>query len=143
MAEKFVTADAHPDHDTICTFRRKNLFAISKAFVEILQLAKEMGLLRVGKVSTDGTHIKVPRDAETIPMESSESFNLTDPDARVMRKSKSAAYTQSINSQVRVDAEGSCLIFGQHISQSSSDFNDASQPATHSPKHGYPKFEGD
>ncbi len=54
---RFLTADTHPDHDTICTFRRKNLPVISKAFVEILQLAREMGLLKVGKVSSDETQV--------------------------------------------------------------------------------------
>ena len=48
VAVRFLTADTDPDPDTICTFRRKNLPAISKAFVEILQLACEMGLLKVG-----------------------------------------------------------------------------------------------
>lgn len=58
IAVRFLTADTHPDHDTICKFRRENSAAINKAFVEILHLAKEMGLLKVGKVSTDGTHMK-------------------------------------------------------------------------------------
>lgn len=58
VAVRYLTADTHPDHDTICKFRRENSAAISKSFVEILNLAKEMGLLKVGKVSTDGTHIK-------------------------------------------------------------------------------------
>lgn len=58
VAVRYLTADNHPDHDTICKFRRENKQAISKAFVEILQLAKELGLLKVGKVSTDGTHLK-------------------------------------------------------------------------------------
>ena len=38
--------------------RIKPRLAISKAFIEVLQLAKELGLLKVGKVSTDGTHLK-------------------------------------------------------------------------------------
>lgn len=58
IAVRYLTADTHPDHDTICKFRRENSAAIRKSFVEILHLAKEMGLLKVGKVSTDGTHIK-------------------------------------------------------------------------------------
>lgn len=58
VAVRFLTGDTHPDHDTICTFRRRNKEAISAAFVDILQLAKELGVLKVGKVSVDGTHIK-------------------------------------------------------------------------------------
>ena len=58
VSVRYLSADTHPDHDTICKFRRENLSAISTAFVDILQLAREMGLLKLGKLSTDGTHIK-------------------------------------------------------------------------------------
>ena len=58
ISVRFLTADTHPDHDSICKFRRENKEAITHAFVDILELAKEMGLLKVGKVSVDGTHIK-------------------------------------------------------------------------------------
>uniref|UniRef100_A0A1S7LR58 Transposase n=1 Tax=Magnetococcus massalia (strain MO-1) TaxID=451514 RepID=A0A1S7LR58_MAGMO len=52
---RFITADTHPDHDTICTFRRVNGEAISEAFLQVLLLAKELKLLKVGMVSVDGT----------------------------------------------------------------------------------------
>jgi transposase len=49
----------HPDHDTICTFRRKNRELFEKAFVEVLLMAQETaGLRKVGTVSIDGTKIK-------------------------------------------------------------------------------------
>ena len=49
----------HPDHDTICTFRRKNRELFEKAFVEVLLMARETaGLKKVGTVSIDGTKIK-------------------------------------------------------------------------------------
>jgi transposase len=48
----------HPDHDTICDFRRKNFEAVASAFVEVLELAREMKLLKLGCVSIDGTHIR-------------------------------------------------------------------------------------
>ena len=51
--------DLRPDHDTICTFRRKNRTLFEKAFVEVLLMAKETaGLKIVGTVSIDGTNIK-------------------------------------------------------------------------------------
>ena len=51
--------DLHPDHDTICTFRRKNRTLFEKAFVEVLLMAQESaGLRKVGTVSIDGTKIK-------------------------------------------------------------------------------------
>jgi hypothetical protein len=50
-----------------------------------------------------------------------DPINLTDPDARLMRKSKSEGYTQSYNAQAVVDADGSQLIVGQRVSPSPGD----------------------
>ena len=58
IAVRYLCANHHPDHDTICTFRRKNLAAIAEAFVDVLELARELQLLKLGTVSIDGTHIK-------------------------------------------------------------------------------------
>jgi len=58
LAVRYLTGDTHPDHDTICTFRRENGEAVKQAFAEIVQLARQMGLVKVGTVSVDGTHIK-------------------------------------------------------------------------------------
>ena len=226
VAVRYLTGNTHPDHDTICKFRRENLQAISVAFVEILELARAVGVLKMGKVSTDGTHIKAsaamsqnisykratqlkkqlqqdiesllsqaecadqseedaqglpeqldrrtkllakmdqaiealkqraqvqqaeeqaayekklaererkeresgkatrgkkpepPADAEQIAQSSRAMHNFTDPDSRVMRKSKHAAYTQSLNAGASVDAEGSFLVVGHHLSQAPGD----------------------
>lgn len=49
----------HPDHDTICAFRRRNRELFEKAFVEVLLMAQETaGLKKVGTLSIDGTKIK-------------------------------------------------------------------------------------
>lgn len=56
VAVRYLCAD-NPDHDTICTFRRKNLEAVAASFVDVLELAREMKLLKLGCVSIDGTHI--------------------------------------------------------------------------------------
>jgi len=55
---RYLSGDTHPDHDTICTFRRENAAVVKEAFVEVLRLASEMKLLKVGVVSVDGTHIR-------------------------------------------------------------------------------------
>ena len=54
---RYVAANCHPDHDTICTFRRSNFEAVAEAFLQVLLLAKELKLLRVGTVSVDGTKV--------------------------------------------------------------------------------------
>jgi transposase len=58
VAVRYLTGDALPDHDTICMLRRENGKAIREAFVEVLRLAREMKLLKVGIISVYGTHIK-------------------------------------------------------------------------------------
>jgi transposase len=57
IAVRFVAANLHPDHDTIAAFRRTNTAAIEAAFLQVLLLARESGLLRLGTVSIDGTKI--------------------------------------------------------------------------------------
>ena len=223
ISVRYLTADNHPDHDTICTFRRVNFTAISEAFVDVLELAKELKLLNMGNIALDGTHIKAsasidknvtyeraveireqltldiaelmeqaekadrkdedvqklpaeisrleklaakmdgaveelkeraekreekarekhrqtlesrkeyqkktgkkprgraPQEPEIKAEESKQQCNLTDPDARVMRKNLRSGYTQSYNAQAGVDTEGSQLILGNRISQSAGD----------------------
>lgn len=218
VAVRYLTADLHPDHDSICTFRRKNLEVIAAAFVDVLELARELKLLKLGSVSLDGTHIKASaskdknvtceraqqlreqlrlevaellaqaeqadakdQDPQALPNELArrekllqkmnqaceqlearararaqaeqadyqrklaerkqregsaqgprpkapkdtpephEQINLTDPEARLMRKNKREGYTQSYNTQAVVDAQGSQLIVGQRVSTCASD----------------------
>ncbi len=54
---RFVAANLHPDHDTIAVFRRVNKAAFEAAFLQVLLLAHESGLLRLGTVSIDGTKL--------------------------------------------------------------------------------------
>jgi len=223
VAVRYLTAGTHPDHDTIAKFRRQNLEAFSESFVDVLELARELKLLKLGNVSLDGTHIKAnasidqnvtyqraveireqlrldidelvaraeqadaeEEDNQALPEEisrreklaakmdraieelegrarqrqqkalaeyeekkarrrekekhsgrkcrgkepkkpqikaqdSDEQCNLSDPDARIMRKNKRSGFTQSYNAQAAVDADGSQLIVGHHVSQSPSD----------------------
>jgi hypothetical protein len=54
---RYVAANLHPDHDTIAAFRRANRAAIEAAFLQVLLIAREAGLLRLGAVAIDGTKI--------------------------------------------------------------------------------------
>jgi hypothetical protein len=57
VAFRFVASNEHPDHDTIASFRRRFLKQIEALFVEVLKLAREMGMLKLGTVALDGTKI--------------------------------------------------------------------------------------
>ena len=217
---RFVAGNTHPDHDTICAFRRENFAAIEETFLQVLEIAKELKILKVGTVSVDGTKIdananihksvrydratelreqlkleiselmqkaesadaagdkdaaKLPKeiahreklltkmdaacrrleaqakaraDAERAEYEKKkqshedrggagnppsppsetprpeEQSNLTDPESRIMRKSKRSEYRQSYNAQAAVDADGTQLILGKNVSQCASDANE-------------------
>ena len=57
VAFRFIAANDHPDHDTIATFRRRFLKEIEALFVQVLLLAREIGVLKIGTVALDGTKI--------------------------------------------------------------------------------------
>ena len=57
VAFRFIAANEHPDHDTIATFRRRFLQQIETLFVQVLGVAREMGVLKLGTVALDGTKI--------------------------------------------------------------------------------------
>ena len=56
---RLLTADTHPDHDTLCTFRRENQPLLTESFVKVLQLAQQLKVLKFGQltVAADGTKV--------------------------------------------------------------------------------------
>ena len=58
VAFRFIAANEHPDHDTIATFRRRFLPQLRELFVQILQIAHQMNVLKLGSVSLDGSKVK-------------------------------------------------------------------------------------
>jgi transposase len=219
---RYVAANRHPDHDTIATFRRENFAAVAESFLQVLLLAKELKLLRLGVVSVDGSKFDAnaskhravtyqragelvaqlrleiaellaraeaadasgEADPQALPKEIArrealrakldaaryrlevqakaraeaeradweakvaarekrtgrakgrhpkppqatpgrdEQSNLSDPDSRLMRKSRHHEYRQAYNAQAVVDAEGSQLILCARVSQCASDRNE-------------------
>lgn len=57
VAFRFIAAGTHPDHDTLATFRRRFLDEVAGLFLQVLELAKEMKLLKLGTVCLDGTKV--------------------------------------------------------------------------------------
>jgi transposase len=58
VAFRFLAAGNQPDFRTIAEFRRRHLEALSKLFVQVLQLCQEAGLVKLGHVSLDSTKVK-------------------------------------------------------------------------------------
>jgi transposase len=55
---RVLAANQHPDHDTIAEFRRRHLKALSGLFVQVLDLCRRAGLVRLGHVAMDGTKLR-------------------------------------------------------------------------------------
>lgn len=58
VAFRYIAANQHPDHDTIANFRKRFLKELSQLFVQILLVAHQMGALKLGAVSLDGSKVK-------------------------------------------------------------------------------------
>jgi transposase len=57
VAFRFIAGNEHPDHDTIAAFRKRFIAHIEPLFVEVLKLARAMGMLKMGTVALDGTKV--------------------------------------------------------------------------------------
>jgi len=57
VAFRYIAAGSHPDHDTLATFRRRFIDELAGLFVQVLEMAAEMKLLKLGTVCLDGTKI--------------------------------------------------------------------------------------
>jgi len=58
VAFRYIAANTHPDHDTIAAFRKRFLKELSGFFVQILMIAHQTKLLKLGSVSLDGSKVK-------------------------------------------------------------------------------------
>ena len=58
VAFRVLAAGNFPQHRTICEFRRRHLDDFKRLFTEVVGLARELGLARLGKLSIDGTKVR-------------------------------------------------------------------------------------
>ena len=58
VAFRFVAADEHPDHDTLNTFRKRFLKEIEALMVQVLLIARTLGVLHLGNIALDGSKLK-------------------------------------------------------------------------------------
>lgn len=57
IAFRYIAANTQPDHDSLCTFRKRFLNEIEALFVQVLCIARQMKLLKLGTIALDGTKI--------------------------------------------------------------------------------------
>lgn len=58
VAFRMLAAGDAPKHRTICEFRRRHLKDFRKLFLEVVQVSRAMGLVRLGTLSLDGTKVR-------------------------------------------------------------------------------------
>lgn len=58
VAFRYIAANTHPDHDTLAAFRRRCGAQFEQLFVQVLMLAREVGMLKLGKIAVDGSKVK-------------------------------------------------------------------------------------
>ena len=58
IAFRVISANQHPDHDSICSFRKRHLKTLAGLFVQVLKLCREAGLVKLGHVALDGTKVR-------------------------------------------------------------------------------------
>lgn len=55
---RYLAANQTPDHRTINTFRTAHLLALKGLFTDVLELCREAGLVKMGRVALDGTKVQ-------------------------------------------------------------------------------------
>jgi transposase len=55
---RFIVGDTAPDHTVIARFRRRHVGQMKSIFLQVLDLCREAGLIRLGLVALDGTKVK-------------------------------------------------------------------------------------
>ena len=58
VAFRYITGDEHPDHDTDSEFQEAALGELEGLFKQVLEMAAQLGTLRLGRVSLDGTKMQ-------------------------------------------------------------------------------------
>lgn len=57
IAFRYIASNEQPDHDSLCVFRKRFLEEIKTLFVQVLCIARQMKLLKLGTIGLDGTKI--------------------------------------------------------------------------------------
>ena len=55
---RVLAANQHPDHDTISEFRRRHADALANLFIQILDMCREEGMAKLGRVAIDGSKVR-------------------------------------------------------------------------------------
>ncbi|MFT5176501.1 MAG: transposase [Gammaproteobacteria bacterium] len=75
LAFRYIAANSHTDHDTLCAFRKRFAREIESLSVLVLGIAKQMKLLKLGTLALDGTKVHaMPRATVRCPTDMHRSL---------------------------------------------------------------------
>ena len=80
---RVLTANQHPDHDTVAEFRRRHLKALAALFIQVLHLCQKAGLVKLGHIALDGTKVKANASKHTAMSYSRMQKNVAELEAEV------------------------------------------------------------
>jgi transposase len=100
VAFRFIAANQHPDHDTIAAFRRRFLQEIEGLFVQVLEVAREMGVLQMGAAQLKAEVAELLAKAEAADR-SDLPDGLSIPDELARREERLAKLTEA---RARIEA---------------------------------------
>lgn len=119
VAFRYLSAQARPDFRSLLKFRKRHLLRFETLFVQVVQLAQEAGLVKLGRIALDGSKLKANAskhkamsyermcEGETKLTEEIhallERAQTTDPDSRIMRDGATKGFVQAFNTQIVVD----------------------------------------
>lgn len=58
VAFRYLAAQGRPDFRSLLKFRKRHLRRFARLFVQVVQLAREAGLVKLGRIAVDGSKIK-------------------------------------------------------------------------------------
>jgi transposase len=58
VAFRYLAGQARPDFRSLLKFRKRHLKRFARLFVQVVQLAREAGLVKLGRIAVDGSKIK-------------------------------------------------------------------------------------
>ena len=80
VALRVLAAENYPAHRTLCDFRALHLQELSALFVQVVRLARECGLVKLGTVAVDGTKLKAQIDGLLNRAKAADDLEKNDPE---------------------------------------------------------------
>ena len=110
VAFRVLAAGNEPDFRTIADFRKRHLPALQGFFEQVLQVARDLGTLRVGRIALDGTKVKANASKHK-----AMSFGRMQDKARQLRDEVTQLLAQAEATDAAEDAEYGADVRGDEL----------------------------